>query len=196
MADDRAVAGRFRLDQGAATELLFDYQAFGWVGWSEFAGTGGWSLTDTGRMENERQLAAELGQVGGHDVVREVYREFLPLNERLQQACTNWQLRPTADDPLAFNDHSDPAWDRRVVDELSALAHTLTEVSGEIGAVLDRLRGYDTRFGAALDRVLAGDHSWVDRSGADSCHTVWFELHEDLIATLGLVRGAALSGEN
>ena len=41
---------------------------------------------------------------------------------------------------------------------------------------------------AVHDRFRAGDPSWVDRTGADSCHTVWFELHEDLIATLGLRR--------
>jgi hypothetical protein len=25
--------------------------------------------------------------------------------------------------------------------------------------------------------------------GIDSCHTVWFELHEDLLATLNIERG-------
>jgi hypothetical protein len=26
----------------------------------------------------------------------------------------------------------------------------------------------------------------VDRTDVDSCHRVWFELHEDLVATLGI----------
>jgi hypothetical protein len=188
VADEVGVAGRFGLERGVTAELLLDFQAFGWIGWSEFAGSGGWSLTDAGRVENERQLADELDQAGGREVVQGVYEEFLPLNERLQRICTDWQIRPTATDALAFNDHSDPDWDRRVVDELSALAQTLHTVSARIGAVLDRLQGYDTRFAAALDRVRAGDGAWVDRTGADSCHTIWFELHEDLIATLGLTR--------
>ena len=76
-----------------------------------FADLGGWSLTERGRAENERQLAAELARVGGAEEVRDVYRDFLPLNARLLRACTDWQLRPTADDRLAANDHSDPAWD-------------------------------------------------------------------------------------
>ena len=29
----------------------------------------------------------------------------------------------------------------------------------------------------------------------DSYHTVWFELHEDLLATLGLERAAETGGE-
>ncbi|NEA36362.1 transcriptional regulator [Streptomyces sp. SID13031] len=190
VADDQTVARRFSLDQAGTTELLLDYQAFGWISWSEFAGTGGWSLTDAGRAENERQLAAELDQVTGREVIHEIYSEFLPLNERLQQTCTNWQIRPTATDALAFNDHSDPHWDRQVIEQLSALDQALHLVSERTAAVLHRFHGYDTRFTAALDRVRSGDNTWVDRTSADSCHTVWFELHEDLIATLGLPRGA------
>ncbi|MEK8226978.1 hypothetical protein NKG05_14185 [Oerskovia sp. M15] len=33
---------------------------------------------------------------------------------------------------------------------------------------------------------------WVDRTDVDSCHRVWFELHEDLVATLGIDRGTEL----
>ena len=43
----------------------------------------------------------------------------------------------------------------------------------------------------ALERVDKGERSWVDRPRADSFHTVWFELHEDLLATLALSRGTA-----
>ncbi|GAA0936633.1 hypothetical protein GCM10009554_24300 [Kribbella koreensis] len=187
--DEVAVAGRFGLEVDVAAEFLLDSQAFGWVAWSEFAGSRGWSLTEAGRAENARQLAAELDQVGGRAAIQQAYSDFLPLNGRLQQACTDWQLRPTASDALAFNDHTDLDWDRRVVDELGALGDSLRKISEQIGAVLERLDGYDDRFAAALSRVRAGDGSWVDRTGADSCHTVWFELHEDLIATLGLTRG-------
>jgi len=31
----------------------------------------------------------------------------------------------------------------------------------------------------------------VDHTDVDSCHRVWFELHEDLIATLGIDRRSA-----
>lgn len=194
VADDESVAGRFALDQAATKELLLDYQAFGWISWSEFAGIGGWSLTDSGRAENERRLAAELELVGGRERVRPPFQQFVSLNARLQQACTDWQLRPTAVDALAFNDHSDSAWDSAVIQELSALAEALEPISQQLAAVLERFHGYDIRFAAALDRVLAGDTTWVDRTNADSCHTVWFELHEDLLATLNLPRGAEADG--
>ncbi|MGC4942736.1 transcriptional regulator [Kribbella sp. DT2] len=187
MGDEQTVAARFALDRAVARELLLDYQAYGWVTWSEFAGAGGWSLTPAGRAENERRLAVER-QEAGDAVLREVYQEFLPLNARLQQACTDWQLRPSQDDPMAFNDHTDPAWDARVLKTLTALSLRLDELVARLAGVLERLGGYDLRFADALGRVPR-DNTWVDGSGKDSCHTVWFELHEDLIATLGVERG-------
>lgn len=189
--DAGAVAARTRLDAAAVEELLLDQQALGLVTWSEFGGQRGWSLTERGRVRGEQLLSAELDAVrGGRAAVAATYARFLPLNARLQTAVTGWQLRPQAGDPLAENDHTDAAWDSRVVSELGELARELVGLVHELAGVLDRFAGYDRRFSAALDRVLAGDGSGVARTGADSCHTVWFELHEDLLATLGLPRGA------
>jgi hypothetical protein len=114
---------------------------------------------------------------------------FLPLNGRLQKACTDWQLRPTAADAFAFNDHRDDEWDKAVIGELQTLDQELGQVTDQLSAVLDRFQGYDTRFNHALGKAMAGEAVWVDGTGIDSCHTVWFELHEDLLATLGLQRG-------
>ncbi|MEV4177244.1 transcriptional regulator [Nonomuraea sp. NPDC049709] len=189
-ADTPAIAHRYGLDETETKQVLRDGQARGWVEHTAFAGTGGWSLTESGRAENERRLAAELARVGGAEEVRGVYREFLPLNALLLRACTDWQLRPTAGDRLAVNDHSDPAWDARILDELAGIDRALTPLAGRLGDVLTRFRGYDTRFTTALARARAGEGAWVDRTDVDSCHRVWFELHEDLIATLGIDRHA------
>ena len=40
-----------------------------------------------------------------------------------------------------------------------------------------------------MTRVDQGERTWVDEPKIDSCHTVWFDLHEDLLATLGMERG-------
>ncbi len=189
-ADSPVIAHRYGLDAAETKEMLHDVEARGWVQYAAFAGTGGWSLTQLGRTENERLLAAELARAGGAGEVRNVYREFLPLNALLQRACTDWQLRPTAGDRLAANDHSDPAWDARILYDLAVIDRALTPLADRLGSVLTRFRGYDTRFAAALARVQAGEGAWVDRTDVDSCHRVWFELHEDLIATLGIDRHA------
>ena len=189
-ADTPTVARRFGVDPAETDELLRDAEAYGWVQHAAFADLSGWSLTERGRTQDERLLAAELARVGGEAEVRDVYRDFLPLNTRLQRACTDWQLRPAADDRLATNDHSDGEWDARVLDELAAIEHGLTPLADRLGRLLARFRGYDQRFATAVRHAQADDGGWVDRTDIDSCHRVWFELHEDLVATLGIDRNA------
>ncbi len=191
-ADVPTLARRFATEPDETHDLLEDAEARGWVQRSAFADLAGWSLTVAGRAENERQLAAELSRTGRVEDVREVHHDFLPLNVRLQQACTAWQLRPAPGDRLAANDHSDPAWDAEVLGELAALDRALAPLVRRLGDVLSRFRGYDVRFAAGLHRVRAGDCGWVDRTDVDSCHRVWFELHEDLVATLGIDRAAGV----
>jgi hypothetical protein len=187
-AEAPALARRYGLDVSLTNEALLDAEARGWVGHTSFAGSGGWSLTESGRAEGERRLADELARVGGADRIRDVYRDFLPLNALLQQACTDWQLRPAEGNRLAVNDHSDPGWDTGVLYELAVIGRALAPLVARLAGVLTRLGGYDTRFRAALVRAQAGEGAWVDGSQVDSCHRVWFELHEDLVATLGIDR--------
>ena len=188
-ADTPALAHRFDLDLAETREALADAEAYGWVQRSSFADLDGWSLTQAGRAENERRLAAELAATSRVDDVRAAYREFLPLNARLQGACTDWQLRPAPGNRLASNDHTDPAWDAAVLGALAEIDHALAVLSRRLTDVLERFGGYDVRFTLALDRARAGDGAWVDGSDVDSCHRVWFELHEDFVSTLGVHRG-------
>ncbi len=190
MADDDEVAARFGLDPIVARECLLDAQAVGWISRVQFASTAGWTLTQAGKAENERQLATELAATDSEPIVRDAYQAFLPHNDRLLRACTDWQLRPRGRDPLAANDHTDREWDQRVLDQLSLLSVALHVLCSELGGRLRRFQGYDELFAAALTRAEQGEQEWVARPRGHSCHTVWMELHEDLIATLGIQRGA------
>lgn len=189
-AETEAVAARYSLDPVEVAEVLADAAEFHLVAHNAFAGSEGWSLTEAGRVENERSLAEELEAVGGAEAVHEVYRNLAPLNTTLMRACSDWQLRPRPGDPFAVNDHSDAAWDEDVLAELTAISSALPSLIDLLGSVLGRFRGYDLRFADALARARAGQYEWVDRAGIDSCHRVWFELHEDILATLGLDREA------
>jgi hypothetical protein len=190
MADDDAVAVRFGLDEAVTRELLLDDEAYGWVRQAAFAGTAGWSMTDRGKAEDDRRLAEELSDAGARPVVEQVHEAFGPLNARLLQACTDWQLRPEDDDRLTPNTHTDKEWDAGVLAELEALDAELSPLVTELSAELARFDGYDERFSAALGKVRAGRGEWVAGTGMASCHSVWMELHEDLISTLGIERGA------
>lgn len=190
-AETAAVAQRFDLDVATTDEHLLDAQANGWVAHTAFGGTAGWSLTDRGRRENESQLAAELARTDHARQVRDDYNRFLPLNGLVLRACTDWQLRPAPGNRLAPNDHTDPTWDDDVLRALHGVDQDLAPLIERLTAVLTRFHGYDTRFSAALTRARAGHTAWVDHTDIDSCHRVWFELHEDLVATLGMDRGVA-----
>jgi hypothetical protein len=189
MADEVEISQRFALDPELVHELLLDYEAYGWTSRVAFADIEGWVLTDEGRAENERRLAAELDQTGTRSEVDAAHAVFIALNARLLATVTNWQIRPKSADPLAANDHTDLGWDERVLDDLRRLEVELRPMSQQLATALQRFAGYAERYSAALDRVNRGERAWVAQPKIDSCHTVWVELHEDLLATLGLARG-------
>lgn len=188
-AGTAAVAARFDLDEAETAEHLEDHRSRGLVTWSSFLDSEGWSLTPRGRAEGERRLAAELDATARRDLVRRGHLDFLELNPRMLRAVSDWQTRPVSGHPFAANDHQDLRWNRRVLGTLAELDTALRPLGAALGGALPRLAGYDVRFTTALARVERGERSWVDALGVDSCHTVWFQLHEDLLATLGLERG-------
>jgi hypothetical protein len=184
------ISRRYGLADDVVRELLLDFEAAGWVQHSRFADSAGWHLTEAGRVEGERRLARELDESGTREAVTAAHRQFLPLNRRFGTACTRWQVRPDRLDPMAFNDHSDWKWDEAVLRTMEALGRDLRAVVAQVAQRLQRFDGYADRYSAALRRVNDGQRRWVDAPDADSCHTVWIQLHEDLLATLGIPRGS------
>lgn len=189
MAGTPGVAQRFGLAVDETAELLEDFRAYGWVSHTTFAGAGGWSLTAAGVAANSAQLGAELDAAGGRTVVANAHERFLALNAKFQRTCTDWQLRPQPGDPMAANDHSDFRWDDRVLAELAVLGGHLRPVTEPLSESLARFSGYPERYGEAMGRVERGQRRYVDGVGLQSCHAIWFQLHEDLLATLGIERG-------
>ncbi len=184
------VAGRFALDAAATEEHLLDFEAFGWVRRGRFGASSGWSVTDSGRAENERRLAAELARTGVRGDVTAAHARFVPLNREFGAACTDWQVRPTRADLIALNDHADWRWDDRVLRRLAALDASFGQLCDQLTGCLERFGGYGGRFSAALRQAEAGQRAWMDAPDRDSCHIVWMQFHEDLLATLGLPRGS------
>ncbi len=66
----------------------------------------------------------------------------------------------------------------------------VTPLVNAAAAELPRLGRYAAKLQTALDRVRAGETMWLSRPLIDSYHTVWFELHEELILAAGLTRDA------
>lgn len=153
----------------------------------------GFSLTKPGRERHAEQLAAELDRAGARDAVQHAYHRFLQLNVALLSICTAWQLRDAGDEPTV-NDHIDAGYDAGVIDQLASLHAEVEPICVDLAAMLDRFGTYGTRLAHALHQVQAGDVDWFTKPMIASYHTVWFEMHEDLLSTLGIERGSESAG--
>ena len=149
----------------------------------------GFTLTPAGREEHARRLSAELDATGARDAVHGAYKRFLGINGDLLTICTAWQLREVGGESV-INDHSDPDHDAAVIAQLAELHDKVDPICGDLAAALARFASYSRRLGAALAKVHAGDHDWFTKPMIPSYHTVWFELHEDLLATLDIERSS------
>jgi hypothetical protein len=147
----------------------------------------GWALTPAGVEEHQRRLGVQLDESGQRQPVTHCYQAFGPLNTRFLQLCTRWQVR-TIDGAKVLNDHADRAYDLRVIDDLVAIDSEIQPLLAKLTDLLDRFAIHGDRLGKALAEVLAGDYDWLASPLIDSYHTVWFELHQDLLVTLGIDR--------
>jgi hypothetical protein len=137
---------------------------------------GGWGLTDPGRAADAERVAAELAGAGIREQVAAGLEAFLVLNPELLDLVSAWQLRDGA-----------PVTAARILDRVADLDRRADSVCAALAAALPRFGRYRVRLTAALDRVLAGEVAYL-ADELDSYHTIWFQLHEDLLATLGVPR--------
>lgn len=147
----------------------------------------GWMLTPAGRSRAAALVATELSSAGVRDRIEDVYRRFLPLNREVLELCTDWQVREEGGNRV-LNDHSDAVYDERILGRLHVVHGAAEPMIEAAGAALPRFKPYLPRLRNALALVDAGDYEWMTQPGVDSYHTVWFELHEDLLSTLGIER--------
>ena len=109
---------------------------------------------------------------------------FLPINRRLRDVCSAWQTRPDG----MPNDHSDGAYDDTVRDRLDEVHSAIGPILRRMAAAQPRLAGYRPRLQEALDKFDDGESNWLASPLMDSYHTVWMQLHQELILLLGLTR--------
>jgi hypothetical protein len=102
---------------------------------------------------------------------------------------TDWQVVTSDDGTMVINDHTDAVRDAAVVARLGALGDAAGPLCDDLGALVARFGNYRHRLEVARRHVESGEYRWVDSPLIDSFHTVWFELHEHLLATLGIERG-------
>lgn len=166
------------------TAMTTDLDALVAAGFAAEA-NGRYKTTPEGRTHLSELLDAERATLDT-EALTDAYEEFDAHNDDLKALMSRWQLK----DESTPNDHTDAAYDAAVVADLRALHERFAPLLSRIVEHAPRLHHYPARFAAALGKVESGDTSWFARPIADSYHTVWFELHEELIGLTGRTRAA------
>jgi hypothetical protein len=143
--------------------------------------------TPVGRAKLDAAYPAAYAEVRTDDAFLAAADRFEVVNKKLLDLLTRWQTIAHAGTTVP-NDHSDPAYDTKIIDELGELHDRCEPVLRNLGAKLQRYRAYEDRLAAAYDKALAGEVDFVSGVRVDSYHLVWHELHEDLLRVLGRTR--------
>ena len=115
------------------------------------------------------------------------HERFETINRDLKALMTAWQTIEI-DGESVLNDHANKDYDDRLIDRLGALHERAEAILRQLAAGLPRLAIYARKLEAALEKAEDGAIEWVSGARIESYHTVWFELHEDLLRILGRTR--------
>jgi len=147
-------------------------------------------LTQSGRDAHTVWARVPVGDA--EVAIERAYQRFLALNRELIRVCNDWQVRPGG----APNDHADPTYDWAIVDRLVAIDDRVGPILRGAATSVTRFASYRPRLRAARVHVADGDTEWLTSPRIDSYHTVWMQLHEDLLLALGRDRASeAISGQ-
>jgi hypothetical protein len=150
-------------------------------------------ISSTGRVRLNELLAEERKDVDSAAMAA-AYRDFRAVNADFKALVTDWQLKGGPEGKP--NTHDDPEYDAAVLGRLDEVHGRVAPIIEAAATQLPRLSAYPTKLLAALGKVKAGETAWLTAPLIDSYHTVWFELHEELILATGLTREeAARSGD-
>ena len=143
----------------------------------------GLHVTPEGRAWLAAQLKAER-EFADQGAAERLYQDFMRLDVRFKQLVTDWQIK-TIDGKRLPNDHADTVYDASIRARLAEFHQATAAVLPDILALTSRLKPFATRFARAANAIAAGDGTMIASPLKDSYHTIWFELHEELIHLAG-----------
>lgn len=175
-----AIAGLVMLPEDVAAGVLAEAVATG----RAIEARGAYALTPLAGVALQARYGLHYRELRKDPGFRAAYEGFERINKTLKQLITDWQTITVGGSKVA-NDHGDKAHDAAVIDRLGALHEQAEPVLAGLAAGLPRLKVYGDQLLTALEAAEDGDHEWVSDIRRDSYHTVWFELHEDLLRIMG-----------
>lgn len=139
-------------------------------------------ISPEGRERLNVLLAEERSGID-QNLLAKAYDDFRAVNDAFKALVSDWQIKDGQPNP-----HDDAAYDAAVLNRLDDVHRRVSPIIDAITALSPRLGAYGTKLNSALAKVKDGDATWLARPIIDSYHTVWFELHEELIVASGLTR--------
>ena len=176
----KAVAERADLPTNVVDNQLGVLEGQGLVEHMAFGDASGWILTAEGKERDTELLREELIASGAESKLRGALDDFEnTVNADLVRVITAWQLQSAAEQQSSST---------AVLQELTELGEALAKLLIPLTDRLPRFSRYPRQFREALAQARSGDMHWVAGVGVLSCHTVWAELHQDLLSSLGRER--------
>ncbi len=120
----------------------------------------------------------------GRDRAIHLLDTFHALDARMKETVTAWQLREWGEPPV-LNDHTDAVYDAGILERLAGVHVDTAAWMAPLCELFPRYGRYRARLATAIQVARNGDQRFVASPRVDSYHTVWFELHEDLIRLAG-----------
>jgi hypothetical protein len=148
---------------------------------------GRYLLSPAGQLILSGEYSRFYGQLRSNTDFVSAYERFEVINRDLKQIITDWQTIAVGGKRLP-NDHTNRDYDAKIIDRLGQLHERIDPILKKFAASEPRLRYYQTALTTALTKAEDGEHAWVSEIKRPSYHTVWFELHEDLLRLVGRVR--------
>jgi hypothetical protein len=141
---------------------------------------GKYLLAPAARMALDMEYTPLYEDVRANSAFASGYEEFERLNNTLKQLITEWQTVDVRGHRVP-NDHGNKDYDDRLIDRLGNLHERAELALDRLASALPRFSIYRDKLGAALEKAEDGEIAWVSDAKIESYHTLWFELHEDLL---------------
>lgn len=144
-------------------------------------------LTPAGRMILESEYSRFYYELRRDQAFISSHDQFEQINNNLKQVITDWQTVEIGGKKIT-NEHNDRDYDDKIIRRLG-------DIHERIEPVLDRMASREMRFNIykakllnAIEKAEEGEIVWVSDTKCESYHTVWFEMHEDVLRILGRER--------
>jgi hypothetical protein len=182
-ATPEAIAGILGLEPSHVQAILIGLVAAG----RAMDAQGRYLLAPAARMALDSDYSRHYGGLRANADFKAGYEAFDRINGDLKTLITHWQTIEIGGERVP-NDHSDSDHDAKIINRLGALHERAESALTLLARAAPRMQIYNGKLLAALEKAEDGAIEWVSDARIESYHTLWFELHEDLLRLMGRER--------